>query len=285
VPAAGFGTRFLPATKTVPKPLLPVLDTPAIELIAEEAAQAGATRLILVISPGQDALWEYFQPQPELEEVLANRGKTEVLERVRRATSLIKVETAIQHQILGLGHAVSCAEPNLDDTDDPVAVLLPDDLVLPTGVLHRMANVRQRYGGSVLGAINVPRAQTSAYGVFDVQDTEDPDVKRVLGMVEKPPVDQAPSTLVSVGRYLLDRAVFPALHKITPGAGGEFQLTDAIALLIAEGHPVHIVVHRDSRHDLGNPQGLLRAAVDFALQDPDYGADLRAWLRARIEQP
>lgn len=282
VPAAGLGTRFLPTTKAVPKELLPVVDTPGIELVAAEAADAGATRLVIVTSPGKDAVAQYFQPQPELEATLEARGKTELLAKVRRAPALLNVETAIQEQALGLGHAVACAEPNLDGDDDAVAVLLPDDIVLPTGVLKKMADVRAERGGSVLCAFDIPREQISAYGVFDVEETGDEDVKIVRGMVEKPPADEAPSTFAAAGRYLLDRAVFDALKRITPGAGGELQLTDAIALLISEGHPVHIVVHRGGRHDLGNPGGFLRAAVDFALDDPEYGPGLRAYLRDRI---
>ncbi|HEX4700618.1 MAG TPA: sugar phosphate nucleotidyltransferase, partial [Pseudonocardiaceae bacterium] len=139
------------------------------------------------------------------------------------------------------------------------------------------------HGGSVLCAFDIPKAEISAYGVFDVADTPDSDVKRVHGMVEKPAPDQAPSTFAAAGRYLLDRSVFDALKRIAPGAGGELQLTDAIALLITEGHPVHVVVHSGGRHDLGNPGGFLRAAVDFALDDPAYGPGLREWLRERLD--
>ncbi|RKT83574.1 UTP--glucose-1-phosphate uridylyltransferase [Saccharopolyspora antimicrobica] len=284
VPAAGLGTRFLPTTKAVPKELLPVVDTPGIELVAAEAAEAGAQRLIIVTSPDKGSVADYFKPQPELEQTLKERGKDALLEKVRRAPALLTAETAIQEQALGLGHAVGCAEPSLTDADDAVAVLLPDDLVLPTGVLQRMAEVRARHGGSVLCAFDVPREQISAYGVFDVTDTEDDDVKQVRGMVEKPAPEQAPSTFAAAGRYLLDRAVFDALRRIEPGAGGELQLTDAVALLISEGHPVHVVVHRGGRHDLGNPGGFLKAAVDFALKDPEYGPDLRAWLVERIAE-
>lgn len=282
VPAAGLGTRFLPTTKAVPKELLPVVDTPGIELVATEAAQAGATKLVIVTSPGKDAVAEYFRPQPELERTLEERGKTDLVEKVRRAPNLIKVETAIQDKALGLGHAVGCAEGNLTGDDEAVAVLLPDDLVLPTGVLSRMAEVRERFGGSVLCAFDIPKDQISAYGVFDVRDTGDDDVKQVVGMVEKPKPEDAPSTYAAAGRYLLDRAIFDALKRITPGAGGELQLTDAIALLINEGHPVHVVVHRGGRHDLGNPAGFLKAAVDFALEHPDYGPELGEWLRERL---
>ncbi|SDK55248.1 UTP--glucose-1-phosphate uridylyltransferase [Actinopolyspora mzabensis] len=288
VPAAGLGTRFLPATKSVPKELLPVVDTPGIELVAEEAAEAGADRLVVVTAPDKSSVVEHFRSQPELEATLEARGKQRLLRKVRRAPELITADSAIQDKALGLGHAVACAEPNLGADEDAVAVLLPDDLVYPaadeSGVLTRMSEVRARYGGSVLCAFDVPPERTSSYGVFDVSDTEDSDVKRVRGMVEKPQPADAPSNLAAAGRYLLDRQVFEALRRIEPGAGGELQLTDAVALLIAEGHPVHVVVHRGTRHDLGNPGGFLKAAVDFALQDSEYGDDLREWLGERLNR-
>ncbi|MGJ7908728.1 UTP--glucose-1-phosphate uridylyltransferase [Actinopolyspora sp. H202] len=288
VPAAGLGTRFLPATKSVPKELLPVVDTPGIELVAEEAAEAGADRMVVVTAPDKSSVVEHFRSQPELESTLESRGKQQLLRKVRRAPELITADSAIQDKALGLGHAVACAEPNLGADEEAVAVLLPDDLVYPaaeeSGVLTRMSEVRARYGGSVLCAFDVPPERTSSYGVFDVSDTEDSDVKRVRGMVEKPQPADAPSNLAAAGRYLLDRQVFDALRRIEPGAGGELQLTDAVALLIAEGHPVHVVVHRGTRHDLGNPGGFLKAAVDFALRDSEYGDDLREWLGERLNR-
>lgn len=285
VPAAGMGTRFLPATKTVPKELLPVVDTPGIELVAGEAADAGARRLVIVTSPGKDGVVAHFVEDLVLESKLEARGKHKLLEKVRRAPGLLDVSSVVQTEPLGLGHAVAQAEQVLDDDEDAVAVLLPDDLVLPRGVLDVMSRVRRRRGGSVLCAIDVPKEQVSAYGVFDVEtlpDARNPNVLRVKAMVEKPAVADAPSTFAAAGRYLLDRAIFDALRRIEPGAGGELQLTDAVALLIAEGHPVHVVVHRGSRHDLGNPGGYLRAAVDFALDSEEYGPGLREWLAARL---
>src|SRR6195256_875802 len=274
VPAAGLGTRFLPATKTVPKELLPVVDTPGIELVAAEAAEAGAERLIIVTSEGKDGVVAHFVEDLVLEGTLLARGKHLMLEKVRRAPALIKVESVVQSKPLGLGHAVGCVESVLLPDEDAIAVLLPDDLVLPTGVLETMGRVRGKRGGSVLCAIEVPPEEISAYGVFDVEivpDAVNPDVLKVVGMVEKPAVEDAPSTFAAAGRYLLDRAIFDALRRIEPGAGGELQLTDAIALLISEGHPVHVVVHRGTRHDLGNPGGYLRASVDLALDSDDYG--------------
>lgn len=289
VPAAGMGTRFLPATKTVPKELLPVVDTPpGIELVAGEAADSGAERLLIVTSPGKDGVVAHFVEDLVLESKLEEKGKYELLAKVRKAPGLLDVRSVVQEQPLGLGHAVACAEKALDPDEDAIAVLLPDDLVLPVGVLETMQRVRAKRGGSVLCAIDVPKDQISAYGVFDVEvvpDATNPDVLKVLGMVEKPPVEDAPSTFAAAGRYLLDRAIFDALRRITPpGAGGELQLTDAIALLIEEGHPVHVVVHRGTRHDLGNPGGYLRAAVDSALNTEEYGPSLREWLIERLER-
>lgn len=283
VPAAGLGTRFLPTTKAVPKELLPVVDTPGIELVAAEAAEAGAERLLIVTSPGKDSVAEYFGEDRELVETLQARGKGDLADRVRRAPGLLAVDSVYQHEPKGLGHAVAQAGPALADDERAVAVLLPDDLVLPTGVLAKMAQVREQHGGSVLCAFDVPREQISAYGVFEVSDTGDDDVKQVHGMVEKPAPEEAPSTFAAVGRYLLDRAIFEALERITPGAGGELQLTDAVALLIDEGHPVHVVVHRGDRHDLGNPAGYARAYVDHMLAHPEYGESLRGWLNDRLK--
>lgn len=285
VPAAGLGTRFLPATKTVPKELLPVVDTPGIELVAAEAADAGAERLVIITSEGKDGVVAHFVEDLVLEGTLEARGKKAMLAKVRRAPALIKVESVVQAEPLGLGHAISCVEPTLAADEDAVMVLLPDDLVLPTGVLETMAQVRAEHGGTVLCAIEVSAEEISAYGVFDVEPIPggaNDDVLRVKGMVEKPKAQDAPSLLAAAGRYVLDRAIFDALHRIDRGAGGEVQLTDAIALLISEGHPVHVVVHRGSRHDLGNPGGYLKAAVDFALDRDDYGPELRRWLVARL---
>jgi UTP--glucose-1-phosphate uridylyltransferase len=265
--------------------LLPVVDTPGIELVAAEAAEAGAERLVIVTSEGKDSVVEHFVRDLVLEGTLKARGKKALLEKVRRAPALIKVESVVQDEPLGLGHAVGCVEPVLSPDEDAVAVLLPDDLVLPTGVLEVMAKVRAKRGGTVLCAIEVTPEEVSSYGVFDVEkvpDAQNPNVLRVKGMVEKPKASEAPSMLAAAGRYILDRAIFDALRGVQHGAGGEIQLTDAIALLIAEGHPVHVVVHRGSRHDLGNPGGYLKAAVDFALDRDDYGPELRRWLMTRL---
>ena len=281
VPAAGMGTRFLPATKTVPKELLPVVDTPGIELIAEEANALGASRLAVVVAPNKQEVLRHFEQFPNLVETLADRGKTEQVEKVQRAGKLMSPVAVEQEKPLGLGHAVGLAESVLDADEDVVAVMLPDDLVLPMGVLEKMAAVRAELGGSVLCAVDVPREDVFNYGVFDIEDIpadcglDGNDVKRVVGMVEKPDPEDAPSTFVATGRYLLDRGIFDALKRITPGKGGEIQLTDAIELMIREGHQVHILVHRGKRHDLGNPAGYIPACVDFGLSHPKYGPVLK----------
>ena len=282
VPAAGLGTRFLPATKTVPKELLPVVDTPGIELIAEEATEAGAGRLAIVTSERKVGVMAHFSEDQVLEDTLSDRGKDVLLHKVQRAPGLIEVVDVRQDEPLGLGHAVAQVESVLGDEEKAVAVLLPDDLVLPFGILGRMSAVRAARGGSVLCAFEVDPEDVSSYGVFRVEDTDDPAVKKVLGMVEKPAAEDAPSNLAAAGRYVLDRAIFDALRRIEPGAGGELQLTDAIDLLIGEGHPVHVVVHDGTRHDLGNPGGYIKACVDFALDNPAYADDLREWLSDRL---
>lgn len=282
VPAAGMGTRFLPATKTVPKELLPVVDTPGIELIAEEAASVGAERLAVIVAPSKQEIMRHFEKFPDLVETLSARGKGEQVAKVQRAQKLIHPVAVEQEKPLGLGHAVSLAENVLDDDEDFFAVMLPDDIVLPATVMEDMARVRQAVGGSVLCAFEVSREETFNYGVFDVEDTNAPGVKKVVGMVEKPEPKDAPSNLVATGRYLLDRKIFDALRRIEPGKGGELQLTDAIELLIKEGEPVHVVVHKGKRHDLGNPGGYIPANVDMGLRNPQYGPALYKALKQVI---
>ena len=284
VPAAGMGTRFLPATKTVPKELLPVVDTPGIEMIAEEAAAAGATRLAIVTSPSKQEVLRHFDEFPDLVEILRARGKDEQAAKVERAAKIIQPVAVTQEKPLGLGHAVGLAEPVLDEDEDYFAVMLPDDVIEPTAAMSEMIRVRQEHGGSVLLAVEVDPAHVSNYGVFDIEDTEQEGVKKVVGMVEKPAVEDAPSNLVATGRYLLDHAIFDALRRIKPGKGGELQLTDAIDLLISEGHPVHVVVHNGIRHDLGNPAGFIPASVEFGLRHPKYGPALFRDLEAIMEK-
>ena len=213
-------------------------------------------------------------------ETLQSRGKDEQAAKVERAAKIIKPVSIPQDKPLGLGHAVGLAESVLDDDEDCFAVMLPDDIVMPATVLEDMARVRRELGGSVLCAVEVSREETFNYGVFEVEDTDNDNVKKVVGMVEKPEPKDAPSNLVATGRYLLDRKIFDALRKITPGKGGELQLTDAIDLLIDAGEPVHVVIHHGTRHDLGNPGGYIPACVDFGLRSDKYGPALYKSLKA-----
>lgn len=281
--AAGLGTRFLPTTKSVPKELLPLVDIPGIELVAQEVAQAGSEQLLIVTSPSKSAIVNYFQPQPQLEETLAKAGKHALIAKIQRAPQLVNAVMVEQNQPLGIGHAVGCTEHKLTSADDAVAVLLPDDLILPMGILEKMEKVRQQYGGSVLCAFRAPEDQLSSYGVFEVADVqqfpgEDFTVARVVSMVEKPQPSEAPSQFAAAGRYLLDREIYDAIKNISPGSGGEYQLTDAIDYLIRKGHPVHVVVHEGKRHDTGNPLGYIKAVIDFALERDDISGPLRTWL-------
>lgn len=285
VPAAGLGTRFLPATKTVPKELLPVVETPGIELIAREAILAGAERLAIITAENKQGVMEHFAQNKELEATLQARGNTQQLRRVQGVHGRIQAISVIQEQPLGLGHAIGLAESVLGEDEECFGVMLPDDLVLPFGVMEKMLRVREEFGGCVLCAFEVPRAEVSQYGVFEVQECGAEGAWSVKSMVEKPDVQDAPSNYVAAGRYVLDREVFSALRNIKPGKGGEIHITDAIEFLIEQGHPVHVVVHRGIRHDLGNPGGYIRACVDFALRDDAYGSSLRSWLDERLTQP
>src|SRR5690625_438909 len=203
VPAAGMGTRFLPATKTVPKELLPVVDTPGIELIAEEAAAVGGDRLAIITAPNKQEVMRHFEAFPDLVETLESRGKLSQSDKVKRAHSLLHPIAVEQEKPLGLGHAVGLAESVLTDEEEFFGVMLPDDIVLPNNAMEQMVAVRNKLGGSVLLAVEVPREQTFNYGVFDIEATEDNGVKKVVGMVEKPDPADAPSNLVATGRYVL----------------------------------------------------------------------------------
>lgn len=285
VPAAGLGTRMLPFTRSVAKELLPVGTTPAIQLVAEEAAASGASEMVVVCSQDKEAVTQHFQQRPDLVNHLRDSGKAELADTVERIASIIPVSDVIQEEPLGLGHAVLIAEDALGD-DDACAVMLPDDLLLPGDVLEKMARIREAFGGSVLCAIEVRPEETSKYGVFAIDDASEEvegcEVKKVTGMVEKPAPADAPSRLAAAGRYLLDRAVFDALREITPGAGGELQLTDAIDLLIQQGHPVHVLVHGGMRLDVGNPEGFVLANVEMALQNPQLRSGVLEQLQAIV---
>ena len=280
VPAAGMGTRFLPATKAVPKELLPVLDTPALQLIIDEAVGAGVDHMVIVTSHAKPAIEAYFQPQPEVVAKLRSSGRDEMADRVEALGRDVKVSFAYQDQALGLGHAVGCAREAVGD--EPFAVLLPDELMGSSSLLDQMARLCESTGGSVVGLKEVPHEDVGAYGVIDPSGTLDANgVIPVRSMVEKPKPADAPSNLIIIGRYVLTPDVFDEIAQVRPGAGGEIQLTDALKAQAARS-PFHGVVQDVLRYDTGNPFGWLTANVEIALADPTIGPQLREWLRTQL---
>lgn len=267
-PVAGRGTRFLPATKAVPKEMLPIVDKPLIQYAVEEALEAGATRLIFVTHSSKRAIEDHFDQDLELERALEDAGKLEILATVRDVLPAGASCAFIrQGKPRGLGHAVLCARPAVGD--EPFFVHLPDDLILgDTGCLSEMVRHYERTGASSIAVEEVPREKTSSYGIVDV-DADD----RLRQIVEKPAPDDAPSTLAVVGRYLLTSAVFDMLEKTGEGAGGEIQLTDAIADLLAV-EPVYASRFSGHRFDCGNKLGYIRATLEVARRDPEIRAAL-----------
>jgi UTP--glucose-1-phosphate uridylyltransferase len=275
VPAAGLGTRFLPATKASPKEMLPVVDKPAIQYVVEEAVRAGLTDVLLITGRGKRALEDHFDRMWELEAALEAKGDTERLAMVRESADLADVHYIRQGEPRGLGHAVLCAAAHVGN--EPFAVLLGDDLIDERDpLLTTMVEVQQREGGSVVALMEVPREQVSLYGCAAVDG--DGDVVRITGLVEKPDVDEAPSNLAVIGRYVLSPSVFEELRHTKPGRGNEIQLTDALQGLI-EREPMHGVVFRGRRYDTGDRGDYLKAVVRLAVERPDIGPDFLAWLR------
>jgi UTP--glucose-1-phosphate uridylyltransferase len=274
IPAAGLGTRFLPATKAQPKGLLPIVDTPAIQLVVEEALAAGLEDVIVVLGPGQDALRAHFAPDAALEAELEARDKKEALAAVRRATRP-EVRFVVQEEALGLGHAISVAAPLVGDA--PFAVLLGDDLIDPAvPLLSSMLAASARTSASVVAAMHVGPREIAMYGCITPGESEG-DLVRVASIVEKPDPDEAPSDLAVIGRYVFTPGIVGALAGTTPGTGGEIQLTDAIGAL-ARTEPVYAYPFDRGRYDAGNPLDALEAQVAFALERDDLGPSLRARL-------
>ncbi len=275
IPAAGLGTRFLPATKAVPKEMLPIVDTPVIQFVVEEAVRAGLTDVLMITGRSKRALEDHFDRVIELEHSLESNGNTAKLAAVRAASELADIHYVRQGDPRGLGHAVLAAASHVGD--EPFAVLLGDDLVDPRDpLLEQMIAVQQREGGSVVALMEVPHDQISLYGCAAV--TGDGDVVAITGLVEKPPVDEAPSDLAIIGRYVLSPTVFDVLRRTPPGRGGEIQLTDALQELIAL-EPVHGVVFRGRRYDTGDRLDYLKTVIRLASERDDLGPPLLAWLR------
>ncbi len=275
LPVAGLGTRFLPVTKAVPKEMLPILDRPCIEYVVAEAVASGLDELVFVTARGKGAIEEYFDHAPALEATLEAAGKRELLHEVRRVAQLAKVVSIRQAAMKGLGHAVLTAAPAVGNHD--FVVILPDDIVdADVPVVRQLLDVHAETGGVVVALKEVPRADTRRYGICAGPMLR-PDRMRIDHMVEKPRPEEAPSTLSIVGRYVLPGAIFEELRRTPPGAGGEIQLTDALAKMpLAHGH-----VFSGAHFDTGNPVGLLGAALHYGAKHPEMGPAVRA-LAARF---
>ena len=281
IPAAGMGTRFVPATKSVPKELLPLVDRPVLQYIVEEAAAAGLTDVHLVTSRGKSAMVEHFDRAPELEAALEAKGDTRRLEIVRRPSQLATISTSRQHEARGLGHAVLCGSAHVGG--EPFAVLLGDDLIdVHTPLLPTMLDLQREHGGIVLALCDVPPENVGRYGIAAVESTDRDDVVRIIGLVEKPDPAVAPSTLAIIGRYVLPAAIFDVLRETAPGAGGEIQLTDAMATMLESGTPVHGVLFTGRRFDTGDRGDYLKAVVELACERDDLGIDFRTWLKSFV---
>ncbi|MFD7168473.1 UTP--glucose-1-phosphate uridylyltransferase GalU [Streptomyces violascens] len=286
IPAAGLGTRFLPATKATPKEMLPVVDKPAIQYVVEEAVNAGLTDVLMITGRNKRALEDHFDRNYELEDALRRKGDHDRLSRVEESTELAALHYVRQGDPRGLGHAVLCAQPHVGD--EPFVVLLGDDLIDPRDpLLTRMAEVRQEYGGSVVALMEVDPDQVHLYGCAAVKPTADDDVVKITDLVEKPAHGEAPSNHAVIGRYVLDPAVFDVLRTTEPGRGGEIQLTDALRRLTENetlGGPVHGVIFRGRRYDTGDRGDYLRAIVRLACEREDLGPDFRAWLKQLVAE-
>jgi len=288
VPVAGYGTRFLPATKATPKEMLPVVDKPAIQYVVEEAKAAGLDDVLFITGRTKRALEDHFDANPNLEIALAD--KPDLLELVHAASELADIHYVRQGAPLGLGHAIGRARQHVGN--EAFAVLLGDDLVDPRDyVLQRMIEVRQTRGGSVLLAMEVAASDVHKYGIAAIEPTDEPDVVRVTDLVEKPSAAEAPSRYALLGRYVIDPAVFDVLEHTPKGRGGEIQITDALRELavetpLASGGGVHAVLFSGRRYDTGDKQSYLQAVVQLAAERPDLGPEFRAFLRdlvARFE--
>ncbi|GAA0501099.1 UTP--glucose-1-phosphate uridylyltransferase [Paractinoplanes deccanensis] len=278
IPAAGLATRFLPATKAVPKELLPVVDRPVLQYIVEEAAAAGITDVLLVTGRGKTSMVDHFDRRPDVEARLEEKGDQERLAAVRRTSELADIYTVRQGEPLGLGHAVGTAASHVGD--NPFAVLLGDEFVEEDKpLLPDMLDLQARTGGIVLALGEVKPSETSRYGIASVEPSGDgDDIVRITGLVEKPSPDEAPSNLAVLGRYVLPGTIFEAIADTKPGRGGEIQLTDAMAQLLADGTPVHGIIYRGHRYDTGMPLGYLQTVVMLAAKRDDLGEEFRSWL-------
>ncbi|KHM53063.1 UTP--glucose-1-phosphate uridylyltransferase [Anaerovibrio lipolyticus] len=276
IPAAGFGTRFLPATKATPKEMLPIVDKPTIQYIVEEALASGIEEILIISGHAKRAIEDHFDSAPVLEAMLEDKHKDDLLAMVRE-TADINIHYIRQKHMRGLGDAILCARSFMGG--EPFAVLLGDDVVYTEGkpALKQLIDVHESYGGSVLGCQLVPDEKVSSYGVVAGEQIAGANLLKVTDMVEKPDVGEAPSNMAVLGRYIISSSIFDILEKTPPGKGGEIQLTDALKVL-AENEPVWAFNFEGQRYDVGDKLGFLKATVEFALRREDLGTEFRAYL-------
>ena len=280
IPAAGFGTRFLPISKAVPKEMLPVVDKPVIQYVVEEAVASGITDILIIISRGKRAIEEHFMANPELEADLEAKGKHEPLAELRHLQSLARIHFVFQPKMGGLGDAIRCARDHVGD--EPFAVLLGDALVSPSEgaapVLRQLMDVQEKHGGAVVALEEVPLEKVSRYGILGGTEVE-PGVFRADTFIEKPKPEEAPSRLAVSARYILTSSIFAELDRTPPGKGGELQLTDAMASLMKQ-EPLYGVKYAGQRHDIGNKLDFVKANLWWGLRRPDMAESLKEYIRA-----
>ena len=281
LPVAGLGTRFLPATKTVPKELLPIVDIPAIQYVVQEAVESGITEVIFVTGRGKDSIEDHFDPAPELEQVLAERGQTEMIETLQQIAEMIEVVSIRQKRPLGLGHAVLCTRDLVGD--EPFAVLLADDLIdAQIPCVRQLIDVFEEKKESVIALMKVRREEVHRYGVIKGRGLAD-RLYEVEEMVEKPPLREAPSQMAIIGRYVLRPEIFLLLEKVSPGKGGEIQLTDGLLELVRQ-RKVYGYEFAGERYDVGDKFGFVRATVAYALKRPELREQVKKYLRSVVSE-
>ena len=279
IPAAGLGTRFLPATKAIPKEMLPIVDKPVIQYVVEEAVESGLRDILFVTSQGKSAIADHFDYNFELDVALRQRDRRELREVVEAISRLISISTIRQKEPLGLGHAILTTEPYVGS--EPFAVFLGDDIIInPIPAMHQMLDVWDQYPGTMVAVQKVPAEAVNRYGIVEVEKVEDvPRLFRVTDMIEKPNRNEAPSNLAIIGRYIVMPEIFNCLRKTKPGADGEIQLTDGIRALAEMGEDVFAFQFQGNRYDAGDKLEFLIATVELALQREEIGERFRQYLR------
>lgn len=281
IPAAGFGTRFLPETKAMPKEMLPIVDKPTIQYIVEEIKASGIEQILIISGHAKRAIEDHFDSSPELEQHLYESGKMDLLKEVRQAAS-VKIHYTRQQYMRGLGDAILCAKEFMDG--EPFGVILGDDVVYNGSgepALKQLISQYDKTGGTIIGCQLVRPEQVSSYGIINGTPTENPDLLKVKNMIEKPSIEEAPSRFAALGRYVITPEVFKILEQTKPGKGGEIQLTDALRVMAKNGN-VYAYNFKGKRYDTGNKLGYLKATVEFALRRDDIGPEFRQYLKSLL---